>query len=84
MAEETANGKAEGGAAAPGDSARDGRTEYPRFDNNRELLLYLYIQIKQQRKWWLFPILMVLAFLALFISLTSGNSSILPAIYAIF
>ncbi|MCD4781350.1 MAG: DUF5989 family protein [Candidatus Omnitrophica bacterium] len=48
-----------------------------------ELLMELYILIKENKKWWLLPFLFVLAFLGLFISLT-GNQSILPAIYALF
>lgn len=53
------------------------------FNNNKELLLYLYILIKENKKWWLLPFLIVLGILSLFVSLT-GNQSILPAIYAIF
>jgi hypothetical protein len=53
------------------------------FKSNRDLLLALYILIKANKKWWLIPLLMVLAFLSLFVSLT-GNQSILPAIYALF
>lgn len=59
------------------------QSEYPEFKSNRELLLYLYIQVKQNRAWWMLPLLLVLAFLGLFVSLT-GNTSILPAIYALF
>ena len=51
--------------------------------SNRDILLYLYIQIRQHRKWWLLPFLIVLAFLSIFVSL-SGNHAILPAIYALF
>jgi hypothetical protein len=53
------------------------------FKNNRDLLLYLFLLIRQNRKWWLLPFLFVLAFLGLFVSLT-GNTSLLPAIYALF
>jgi hypothetical protein len=53
------------------------------WKGNRELLIYLFILIKQNKKWWLVPLLLVLAFLGLFVSLT-GNQSILPAIYALF
>jgi len=60
-----------------------GREDMPEISSNRDLLIYLFLQIKRHRKWWLLPLLFVLAFLALFVSLT-GNSSILPAIYALF
>lgn len=55
----------------------------PSFKNNKELLIYLFLRIKQTGKWWLIPLLMLLAVFSLFISLT-GNQSILPAIYVIF
>ncbi len=55
----------------------------PAFENNRDLLLFLYVLIKQNRKWWLLPFLFVLGILSLFVSLT-GNTSLLPAIYALF
>ncbi|MEW6203222.1 MAG: DUF5989 family protein [bacterium] len=55
----------------------------PTINSNRDLLLYMYLQIKMNRKWWLLPLLAVLGFLGLFVSLT-GNASILPAIYALF
>lgn len=55
----------------------------PEINSNKDLLIYFFVQIKRYRKWWLLPFLLVLAFLALFVSLT-GNSSILPAIYALF
>ncbi len=54
-----------------------------RLQTNWELLLMLFIMIKENKKWWLLPFLFVLGFLSLFISLT-GNQSILPAIYALF
>ena len=39
--------------------------------------------IVETKKWWLLPILLVLAMLSLFAALT-GSSSVLPAIYALF
>ena len=54
-----------------------------RFKANMDLILGLYLLIRTSKKWWLLPFLFVLAFLALFVSLT-GNQSILPAIYALF
>lgn len=62
---------------------KPGRDGIPEINSNRDLLLYFYLQIKRYRKWWLLPLWLVLAFLALFVSLT-GNTSILPAIYALF
>jgi len=53
------------------------------FKSNKELLLYLFVCIKETKKWWLLPFLLLLAFLSIFISLT-GNQSILPSIYVIF
>lgn len=54
-----------------------------RFKSTIKLLVELFILIKVHKKWWLLPLLLVLAFLSIFISL-SGNQSILPAIYALF
>lgn len=61
----------------------ESQSDLPEFQNNREVLIYLYIMIKENRKWWLLPLLFVLAILGLFASLT-GNASLLPAIYALF
>lgn len=54
-----------------------------RFKNNKDLLLALFILVLQNKKWWLFPLLLILALLGLFVNLTA-NQSILPAIYALF
>ncbi len=54
-----------------------------RLKKNQDILFSLFILIKEQKKWWLLPLLLILAFLGLFVSLT-GNQSILPAIYALF
>lgn len=48
-----------------------------------DVILLLFVMIKNSRKWWLIPLLIVLAFLSIFVRLT-GNSSVLPAIYALF
>lgn len=48
-----------------------------------DLLLYMFVRIKTTGKWWLLPLLVFLAFLSIFVRLSS-NSSILPAIYALF
>ncbi|HAF95074.1 MAG: hypothetical protein A2X34_00645 [Elusimicrobia bacterium GWC2_51_8] len=55
----------------------------PEKNSNRDILLYLFVLIRQNKKWWLLPFLFVLAFLSIFVSL-SGNQAILPAIYALF
>ena len=55
----------------------------PKLKSNRELLLFLFLAIKENRRWWLLPLLLVLALLSIFVSLT-GNTSLLPAIYALF
>ena len=51
--------------------------------SNKDLLLQLFFLIIATKKFWLLPLLLVLAFLGMFVSLT-GNTSILPAIYALF
>lgn len=54
-----------------------------RLKSNLDLLIELFFLIKTHKKWWLLPLLLILAFLGLFVSL-SGNTSVLPAIYALF
>jgi hypothetical protein len=66
----------------PPEPAGNGR-KAPEFKNNRELLFFLLVLIRENRKWWLLPLWLVLALLGLFIGLT-GNTSLLPAIYALF
>ena len=39
--------------------------------------------LRQEKKWWLAPILVILGLLSIFIVLTE-SSSLLPAIYALF
>ncbi len=51
--------------------------------SNLDILIELFVLIKTHKKWWLLPLLLVLAFLSMFVNL-SGNHSILPAIYALF
>ena len=53
------------------------------FKSNSEILIELFFMIKEHRKWILLPLLAILAFLSMFVSL-SGSQSILPAIYALF
>ncbi|MHA1569381.1 MAG: DUF5989 family protein [Alphaproteobacteria bacterium] len=54
----------------------------PQFTSRRELFLYAYIRIKETRKWWLLPILIVLVIIGMFINVFTGNS-VLPAIYSL-
>jgi hypothetical protein len=51
--------------------------------SNLDILIELFVMIKTHKKWWLLPLLLVLAFLSMFVNLSS-NHSILPAIYALF
>lgn len=47
-------------------------------------LLHEFFQfLRQEKKWWLAPILIILGLLSIFIVLTE-SSSLLPAIYALF
>ena len=62
---------------------RPERLKHKKINSNKELLIELFLMIKEHKKWWLLPLLMVLAFLSIFVNL-AGNSSILPAIYALF
>jgi hypothetical protein len=59
------------------------RNVLERLKANYSLLRELFFMITQTKKFWLLPLLFVLALLALFAGLT-GNQSILPAIYALF
>ena len=67
------------------DSTKLSKDEKPRsaFRVNMDIIWALFIMIRTHKKWWLLPLLLVLAFLSLFVGL-SGNQSILPAIYALF
>jgi hypothetical protein len=51
--------------------------------SNWDLIKMLFILIINNKKWWLLPLLLVLALLGVFVSVT-GNTSVLPAIYALF
>lgn len=59
------------------------RLRKSKISSNKELLIELFLMIKEHKKWWLLPLLLVLAFLSIFVNL-AGNSAILPAIYALF
>ncbi len=64
-------------------SQRRGNQTLKRIKKNNELIVQLFQMIVETKKWWLLPILFVLAMLSLFAALT-GSSSVLPAIYALF
>jgi len=48
-----------------------------------ELLGMLWLSIKLKKKWWLLPLLFLLAILSIFFNILN-NYSILPAIYTFF
>ena len=68
---------------APHERSEPSQAPQPQVKSDRELLIYLFVLIRQNGKWWLLPFLFVLGFLGLFVKLT-GNTSLLPAIYALF
>ncbi len=54
-----------------------------RIRQNYEIIKLLFKYIMENKKWWLIPFLLVLAFFGLFISFV-GNSSVMPILYALF
>jgi len=48
-----------------------------------EFLLALFMMIKERKKWWLLPLLFLLAVLSLFTNILK-DGAILPAIYTFF
>ncbi len=54
-----------------------------RLGQNYEIIKLLFKYIKENKKWWLIPFLIVLAFFGIFVSFV-GNSSVMPLIYALF
>ncbi|MBU1627709.1 hypothetical protein KKB18_10110 [bacterium] len=54
--------------------------------NSEELGLWkeIFILMKEKKKWWILPIVIVIGFLCLFILLTGGQTALLPWIYANF
>jgi len=44
----------------------------------------ILILMKEKKKWWILPIVIVIGFLCLFILLTGGQTALLPWIYANF
>jgi hypothetical protein len=53
-----------------------------RFRNRRDLLIYAYLRIRQTRRYWLLPVLGLVALIGLFLNLFTGHN-VLPAIYSL-
>ena len=53
-----------------------------RFKNKRELFWYAFLRIKETRKWWLIPVLVLLILGGFFLNLFTGYN-VLPAIYSL-
>lgn len=54
-----------------------------RFETNREFVAFLFRRMREKKKWWLLPLLMLVAVLAYVFNLP-GKESVLPALYFIF
>lgn|GEM_PF-4434132 len=53
-----------------------------RFNNKRELFWYAFLRIRETRKWWLIPVLVLLILGGFFLNLFTGYN-VLPAIYSL-
>lgn len=53
-----------------------------RFTSRSEMFLYAMLRIRQTRRYWLIPVLLLLALLGLFLNLFTGYN-VLPAIYSL-
>ena len=54
-----------------------------RLRQNYEIIKLLFNYVKENKKWWLIPFILVLAFFGIFISFV-GSSSVMPILYALF
>ncbi|GEM_PF-1593154 len=54
-----------------------------RFENNGDFLRFLFTRIREKKKWWLLPLLLLLYVLSMFFNIP-GKESVLPALYFIF
>ena len=54
-----------------------------RLRQNYEIIKLLFNYVKENKKWWLVPFILVLAFFGIFISFV-GSSSVMPILYALF
>ncbi|MDP8254385.1 MAG: DUF5989 family protein [Candidatus Alcyoniella australis] len=64
------------------DSNERRKEELPTFRNRRELLLYSYLRIRETKKWWLLPILLLWIALGVVINIFAPGS-VMPAIYSL-
>lgn len=69
-------------APAKRDAAKT-MTRKAQLGENTRILGELFSLVRQNKKWWLLPILAVFAILS-FLMVLVGGSSVLPAIYALF
>lgn len=69
-------------APAKRDAAKT-MTRGQQLGENTRILKELFSLIRQNKKWWLLPILAVFAVLS-FLMVLVGGTSVLPAIYALF
>lgn len=53
------------------------------INQNNKIIKLLFEYIMENKKWWLIPFLIVLAFFGIFISFV-GNSSVMPILYVLF
>ena len=54
-----------------------------RLRQNYEIIKLLFNYVKENKKWWLIPFILVLAFFGIFISFV-GSSSVMLILYALF
>ena len=54
-----------------------------KINQNNKIIKSLFEYIMENKKWWLIPFFIVLAFFVLFI-IFAGNNSVMPTIYALF
>jgi len=57
-----------------------GQGRIQKFRNQWQLFLFALTRIRETRKWWLLPVLLLLVIFGLFLNLFTGYN-ILPAIY---
>jgi hypothetical protein len=61
-----------------------GNTQMDQNNENISLFKEILILMKEKKKWWILPIVIVIGFLCLFILLTGGQTALLPWIYTNF
>jgi hypothetical protein len=60
----------------------EGKPPVPRFKNRREMLYFALWRIHQTRRYWLLPVLVLVAVLGLLVNVFTGYN-VLPAIYSL-